>query len=155
MKILGIDPGASGAFAFFDTIAGTLELLDMPTVQVLRNGKKRNEISEQMIAAVLGARPPVVAVIERVYAMPGQGVTSMFSFGLAVGLVRGVLAGQGIPIEFVAPKSWQKALGVRGGKDGSRQRACELFPAYAAAFARVKDNGRSDAALIAMWRAMQ
>lgn len=155
MKILGIDPGASGAFAFFDTVAGTLELLDMPTVQVLRNGKKRNEISEQMIAAVLGARPPVVAVIERVYARPGQGVTSMFSFGLAVGLVRGVLAGQGIPIEFVTPQIWQKALGVRDGKDGSRQRACELFPAYASAFARVKDNGRSDAALIAMWRATQ
>ena len=48
-----------------------------------------------------------------------------------------------------------KALGVRDGKDGSRQRACELFPAYASAFSRVKDNGRSDAALIAMWRAMQ
>jgi crossover junction endodeoxyribonuclease RuvC len=155
MKILGIDPGAGGALAFFDPIAGTLELLDMPVMIVERNGKARREISEQMIAAVIGARSPNVAVVEKVSAMPGQGVTSMFSFGLAFGLVRGVLAGQAIPIELVTPQTWQKALGVRGGKDGSRQRACELFPAYAAAFARVKDNGRSDAALIAMWRAMQ
>jgi crossover junction endodeoxyribonuclease RuvC len=153
MKILGIDPGAGGALAFFDPLAGTLELLDMPVMIVERNGKARREISEQMIAAVIGARLPNVAVVEKVSAMPGQGVTSMFSFGLAFGLVRGVLAGQGIPIELVTPQTWQKALGVRGGKDASRQRACELFPAYVAEFARKKDNGRADAALIAMWRA--
>jgi crossover junction endodeoxyribonuclease RuvC len=153
MKILGIDPGAGGALAFFDPLAGTLELLDMPVMIVERNGKARREISEQMIAAVIGARLPNVAVVEKVSAMPGQGVTSMFSFGLAFGLVRGVLAGQCVPIELVTPQMWQKALGVRGGKDGSRQRACELFPAYVAEFARKKDNGRADAALIAMWRA--
>ena len=153
MKILGIDPGASGALAFLDTVAGTLDLVDMPVMQVERNGKTRREISEQMFSAVVSARAPEFAAVEKVSAMPGQGVTSMFSFGLAFGIARGVLAGRGIPIDLVTPQVWQKAAGVRGGKDGSRQRACELFPAYVSAFARVKDNGRSDAALIAWWRA--
>ena len=40
---------------------------------------------------------------------------------------------------------------VRDGKDGSRLRAMELFPAYADRFKRVKDDGRSDAALIAYY----
>jgi len=40
---------------------------------------------------------------------------------------------------------------MRDGKDGARARAAELFPAYAQMFARKKDDGRADAALIAWW----
>jgi len=40
--ILGIDPGASGALAFFNLEAGTLEIVDMPTVQVKRGAKLKN-----------------------------------------------------------------------------------------------------------------
>jgi crossover junction endodeoxyribonuclease RuvC len=40
---------------------------------------------------------------------------------------------------------------MTGGKDGSRARAMELFPEQTALFKRVKDDGRSDAALIALW----
>jgi crossover junction endodeoxyribonuclease RuvC len=38
---------------------------------------------------------------------------------------------------------------VRGGKDGSRERAAAIYPVKAQLFARKKDDGRSDAALIA------
>ena len=34
--ICAIDPGASGALAFFSPTAGTLEIIDMPTVEVKR-----------------------------------------------------------------------------------------------------------------------
>lgn len=44
-------------------------------------------------------------------------------------------------------------MGVRAGKDGSRERAMQLFPQYADQFARKKDNGRSDAVLIAKYGA--
>jgi crossover junction endodeoxyribonuclease RuvC len=44
---------------------------------------------------------------------------------------------------------------TREGKDGSRLRAIELFPNYGQLFARKKDDGRADAALLAYWYAMQ
>ena len=153
--ILAVDPGASGALAFLDLAAGKLEILDMPTVEVKRGAKNKTEISPQMLAALIRGRAPLVAVLERVGAMPGQGTASMFQFGRGVGMLEGTLAALQIPTEYVAPLVWQKAVGSRDGKDGNRQRAVELFPAYAGLFARKKDNGRADAALMAYWRAQK
>jgi len=85
--------------------------------------------------------------------MPGQGVTSVFSFGRSVGIIEGVLATMLIPVDIVTPQAWQKAAAVRGGKDGSRQRACELFPNYAGLFALKKHDGRADAACMAWFAA--
>ena len=153
--ILAVDPGASGALAFLDLAAGKLEILDMPTVEVKRGAKNKTEISPQMLAALIRGRAPLVAVLERVGAMPGQGTASMFQFGRGVGMLEGTLAALQIPTEYVAPLVWQKAVGSRDGKDGNRQRAAELFPAYAHLFARKKDNGRADAALMAYWRAQK
>jgi len=72
-----------------------------------------------------------------VNAMPGQGVTSMFSFGRSYGFLRGCLVALGIPFDDVTPGKWQKALGLtRANKDESitskknrhKQRAQQLFP---------------------------
>lgn len=151
--ILAVDPGASGALAFLDLAAGKLEILDMPTVEVKRGAKNKTEISPQMLAALIRGRNPTVAVLERVGAMPGQGTASMYQFGRGVGMIEGVLAALQVPTEYVTPQAWQKAVGARDGKDGNRQRAAELFPAYAGLFARKKDDGRADAALMAFWKA--
>jgi crossover junction endodeoxyribonuclease RuvC len=153
--IVGIDPGAKGALAFFDPVAGTLDIVDMPTVEVKRGAKSKVEISPQMLAALIGARYPSAAVLEKVGAMPGQGTASMFQFGRGVGMIEGVLSALHIPIIYITPQGWQKAVGMRGGKDGGRARAAEIFPAYAATFARVKDDGRADAALMAWWGVMR
>ena len=153
MLILAIDPGAKGALAFYSPTAGTLEIVDTPTVEVKRGAKMKNEISAQMLAAIVRARKPTEAVVERVGAFPGQGVSSVFAFGKAAGLLDGVLAALEIPVTYVAPQKWQRDVGTREGKDGNRQRASELFPAYASTFARAKDDGRADAALMAWWRA--
>lgn len=151
--ICAIDPGASGALAFFSPTAGTLEIIDMPTVEVKRGAKMKNEISPQMLAPLIAARKPGVAVLEKVGAMPGQGSSSMFQFGRGVGMVEGIVAALHIPIEYVTPQAWQKAVHSRDGKDGARQRAAEIFPAYAHLFALKKWDGRADAALMAWWRA--
>jgi len=147
--ILGIDPGASGALAFFNVLHGNLTIVDMPTVEMMRGGKAKREISAAMLAGVIRSHGVQVGVIEKVGAMPGQGVSSMFQFGRSVGMVEGVLAGLKIETHYLTPQAWQKAIGLRGGKDGARARAAELFPAYAQSFARKKDDGRADAALIA------
>ena len=154
MIFIGIDPGLNGAIALLDAEKGVLSISDMPTLEVKRNNKAKKEVSPIGVAIFLGKTPRQSrAVLERVGAMPGQGVTSVFSFGRSVGIIEGVLATMLIPVDIVTPQAWQKAAGVRGGKDGSRLRACELFPNYAELFARKKDDGRADAALMAWYAA--
>lgn len=154
MIALGIDPGAGGALAFFDTILGSLVVVDMPVLEVERGGKSKREINPRLIADMVLEHAPKAAMLEKVGAMPGQGVSSMFQFGRGVGMVEGVLAGVGVPTQYVTPQRWQKAVGARKGKDGARLRAIELYPAYSKLFARAKDDGRADAALIAWYAAM-
>ena len=153
MIILGIDPGLSGALALYNTSDQTVEVFDMPVLELVRNGKKKGEVSAQALANLLAGRGIKAAFLERVNAMPGQGVTSVFSFGRSTGIVEGILAAYDIPTTLVTPQAWQKAVGQRSGKDGSRERAMQLFPAQADLFQRKKDDGRSDAALIAYYGA--
>jgi crossover junction endodeoxyribonuclease RuvC len=90
--------------------------------------------------------------IERVGAMPKQGLASTFRFGYAAGIVHAMILGTKTPTLFVLPQVWRRAVGVTGtGKDACRARAQELFPKSADAFARVKDEHRADAALIAAY----
>ena len=149
-RVIGIDPGASGAIAL--VVNGVLvSVHDMPTVTV-----ERNKIHSNFTAGNDRAPPdgfllsPHRATVEKVGAMPGQGVSSMFSFGRSVGIIEGVLAAKQIPVTFVTPQAWQKQSGAAKGKDGSRQRVMELFPREAHLFGRVKDDGRADAVLIAL-----
>ena len=153
MKIWGVDVGAFGAIAILDTDSRELVVIDMPTLKVKRGPRVVNQVDAHMLADSL--RPHVTgeikALIEKVHAMPGQGVSSMFSFGRAAGIVEGVLAGLSVPFELIPPATWIKSMRTFGGKDGSRQRAQELFPDYAHLFARKKDDGRAEAALLACY----
>lgn len=152
MFIIGIDPGASGAVAILDD-GVLIHVFDMPAVEIEVGGKKKKRISPEMLAAELRlfADQGAVAVVEQVNAMPGQGVTSMFAFGQAYGLALGVLAGLAIPTRTVTPAKWKKDLQLNTGKDAARARAAALWPAMAREFSRVKDDGKAEACLIAMW----
>ena len=150
MTIIGVDPGQTGAVAVLG-IDGALRVVDMPTVEIMRGGKARREIDVAALADLLRAIDGGQAWIERVAARPGQGVASMFSFGRGVGQVEGVLAALQTPVSYVTPQAWRKALRVPDGKDGSRLRASQIMPAYAGEWRRAKDDGRAEAALIAMY----
>jgi crossover junction endodeoxyribonuclease RuvC len=148
---IGIDPGLSGAIAIIST--ESLKIFDMPTMTVERNGKAKRQVSASELAEMLylySGRDCHVYV-EKVSAMAGQGVTSVFSFGRSFGMIEGILAAFKLPVTFVPPATWVKAVGRGQGKDASRARAMELFPSNQADFKRVKDDGRSDSALIAYW----
>jgi crossover junction endodeoxyribonuclease RuvC len=149
--ILGIDPGASGALAWIDDAGMLLAVEDMPAMDVSVGGKMRRRVSAPMLAALIRETMPTRAYVERVAAMPGQGTASMFSFGFSAGLVDGVLAGLNIPVTYVHPAVWKKAAGLSADKGTARYRAAQLFPEQAAKFARVKDDGRAEAALIAQF----
>lgn len=125
----------------------------MPTVLIKRGTRQVRQVNAYLLSDLIKGLKPTSAIVEAVHAMPGQGVSSMFAFGRALGVIEGVLAGLRVPTTLVAPAEWTKAMRVKGGKDGARNRAIELYPRSAHLFARVKDDGRADAALIASYGA--
>jgi crossover junction endodeoxyribonuclease RuvC len=146
--ILGIDPGLSGALAFLGPDG--LVIRDMPVLTV---GKKR-EIDEIELARLIDAAGPIThAFLEQVGTRPGEGAVGAFAFGRGYGLIRGLLRAAFVPISDVTPQKWQRAVGIKAGagKDAARALAKEKFQRDAGLFARVKDDGRADAALIALW----
>lgn len=150
--VIGIDPGISGAISVFDwNTQSLLEVIDMPTLEMDSGKTKKRHISAAFLRNILEGYPDSHVAIEKVGAMPGQGVSSMFNFGRSAGIIEGVVAGLKLPSTYVTPAAWTKAVGRAAGKDASRMRAMELFPTRAELFKRAKDDGRADAALIAYW----
>lgn len=153
---VGIDPGLSGAIARLDSASGDVRIEDVPTFEIKRNGKAKREIDYHSLARILDdmtKEPGTRIVIEGVGAMPGQGVSSVFAFGKAFGVLIGVAASTFCPIEFVSPAKWKREMGVTASKDGSRAKASMLFPRYSELWRRAKDDGRAEALLIAAWAA--
>ena len=150
--VIGIDPGISGAISIFSRFPNTLhDVVDMPTLEVDSGKTKKRHISAAALRDILVCYPTAQVVTEKVGAMPGQGVSSMFNFGRSAGIIEGVVAALRMPHTYVIPQTWTKAVGRAAGKDASRMRAMELFPSKADLFKRAKDDGRADAALIAYW----
>jgi len=145
MRILGIDPGINGAFA--SIYKDNITLHDLPTAG---EGKHRI-IATAVLAHQLKELAPTFAVMERVHAMPRQGVSSSFRFGQAFGAIEGVLGALGVSLSYVTPATWKRALGLSSDKDEARLRAIQLYPAAAENLQRRKDIDRAEALLIATW----
>lgn len=95
----------------------------------------------------------LTAVIEKVSAAPKQGVSSMFRFGEGYGGLQGVLAALEVKTYLIPPSVWKNGLaGLQSAsKADSLTLARGLFKSHASLFARQKDNGRAEAALIAYY----
>lgn len=91
--------------------------------------------------------------------MPGQGVSSSFTFGRNLGLVEGILWTLGAKeIRYLNPRVWQKIVGVEGIKDRKERKqalilkALNLFPERSLMRthrSKIPDSGMADALLIA------
>jgi crossover junction endodeoxyribonuclease RuvC len=142
MIVIGIDPGLSGAVAFLDADTGVVvDVLDMPTHLLARGGKSKREVDPHTLAGAIGRDRISHAFVEQVGAMPGQGVSGVFAFGKSFGITIGVLATLGVPMTFVAPNIWKRALQAPAVKDGARARATQLMPAAAHHWPLVKHDG--------------
>ena len=145
MRILGIDPGLSGALVILDDVQ-PIEWMRMPTYIV----GKSNRVNGAAVASFINKSKIDRAVIELVHSMPGQGVTSSFTFGHAFGTVMGVLAALEIPVSGISPQEWKKRAGLIGkDKDAARSRALELWPHWRALDKKGEGQAMADAALIA------
>jgi hypothetical protein len=121
---IGIDPGKNGGLAYIvGTTVGYDEMYDtdLETWAWLDGVDNSNTF----------------AMIEKVHAMPKQGVTSTFTFGVGYGKLLMALCAAGIAYEEVTPRTWQKGLGIkpRGKtetkpkfKNRLRKKAQQLFP---------------------------
>ena len=151
MKIIGIDPGLSGAIAVLENNK-VLSIFDMP---VMSEGKKnKRQLNSAQLVKLLKdnilKNEEISVVVEQVNAMPGQGVTSMFNFGQTFGAIKGVCAALGLPIFFGRPSKWKKHFELRNSsKDSSRTKAIEMYPSLSNDLAKKKDVNKSDAILIA------
>ena len=151
MKIIGIDPGLSGAIAVLENNK-VLNVFEMP---VMSEGKKnKRQLNSALLVNLLKENvlnnEEVAIVVEQVNAMPGQGVTSMFNFGQTFGAIKGICAALGFPIFFVRPSKWKKYFElINSSKDSSRTKAIEMYPKLSNQLAKKKDVNKSDAILIA------
>lgn len=146
MKIYcGIDPGFSGAWGMIDEHGKYVSCGDM-----INDGHfiLTNHVWAEMSQA--RDRQDIEVVVEAVHAMPKQGVSSTFKFGMAYGAAIALAQRFNVPVWGVAPRVWKKCLKLDSDKDKSLLLARELWPN--APLARKKDNGRAEALLLAYWQ---
>jgi len=145
MKVwVGIDVGAKGAVAVINKDNDVLELMDYSDnlADDLTMIKAKYDVS--------------MMVVEKVSAMPGQGVTSMFSFGIKFGEILGICNTLGLPFVLVRPQEWMKSLGLPKDKNQRKKAigsmAKSMFPGCDIYGPKggLKD-GRSDALMMASY----
>lgn len=152
MIALAIDPGSAGALVALRDDGGYICHMAMPTVKVGTKTRVNGAAVAAFIRGIMDVHPTeaIHCYLEQVGSMPGQGVSSMFTFGHAAGLVEGVVTGAGLPITLVTPQAWKKSAGLIGSdKDAARSRAIQLYPHLRALDLKGKGQAIADAILIA------
>ncbi len=143
MIYIGIDPGKNGGIAYIQE-SGICQCL-------LKNTFAFDE--EDLISLLKKFNSAVcVAYVEQVHAMPKQGVSSTFNFGMNFGFIQGVLKAYGIPYELVTPQKWKKEFSCTSDKNTSISVCKRLFPSVSLkATERCKKDhdGMAEALLIA------
>lgn len=150
MRILGVDPGTSGALALLDARGALLRVEDAPHFEVSRGRGKKKEIDVLGLADLIVAMKPDATFFEQTHGMAGDGESAAYNFGRAAGCVEAIAKVQGARFTFVPPPVWKRAMGlIRTAKDDSRAKATAMWPDFAQSFRRKCDDGRAEAALIA------
>lgn len=190
MKVIGVDPGKSGAIFFFETDPEdrrthanwfahefewkpwrvvTVPLIVPPSILTWKKDKKgrrkrkqpKSSIDFDQLAVDFAKamkecdKPPHMAFLEQVAAMPGQGTASMFNFGAVYGFMRGMILGHGIPVMLVRPQVWKAELKIPKNKtedkEYSRKLASKFFPSAKDQWTLAKEDGVAESALIAQY----
>lgn len=98
MIIVGIDPGQSGSLCF--NFGKTVSFQDFKSKGIIGYVEALKTIQPDMV------------IVEKVHAMPKQGVASTFSFGQRFGEIEGMLQTLRLSYMLVPPQVWQKACHI-------------------------------------------
>ena len=114
MIYIGVDPGKNGGIAIIDS-----------------DGVIAFPFSEERLLIELDGiahEYECICYLEHVHAMPKQGVSSTFNFGMNFGFIQGVLKAHEIPYELVTPQKWKKEFSCTSDKNTSIEVCKRLFP---------------------------
>lgn len=136
--VLGVDPGATGALVVLDG-GQVATVLDMP------------DTIHNLVHELAKLLPLDLAVIEQVAPWKGTTTTANFKLGRNLGALEAAVAALQVPMMFAGIRAWKATFGLSAVKTQSRKRAQEYWPAAADYFRRAKDDGRAEAAFIALW----
>jgi hypothetical protein len=154
---VGIDPGSHGAIVALRGTDIRYMDIDCSTNDAIAFLREQKELAEQR-------KEQIGVVLEYVRAMPKQGVSSTFKFGMIYGELRGACLALGLPIiAEPTPIKWKNR--IFGGritgmekadqKRMARDKARELYPQSAEWLKRVKDADRAEALLMAHYGTQQ
>lgn len=133
MIVIGIDPGQTGGLAKLTEVSGPY-VFPMPTVAAPKGSGHVLDLGSliQILEAWTSPATTAHVFIERAHAMPKQGVTSMFNYGMGFGQILGILAAIPLKYSLVEARTWTKAMheGTPAGDTKARSLiACQrLFP---------------------------
>ena len=145
MIYIGVDPGSkSGAYAILGSDNGVKAfpwdndtfVSHMRTLTIIRDADDEK----------------VMAVVEKVNAIHGQGISSTWAFAENFGYIQGVLHAFGIPFQLVPPRVWKKEFSLTSEKAKSIEVCHRLFPDVnlrRTERSRTDDNNLAEALLMA------
>ena len=147
---IGVDIGLLGAIAVLEDDLSPVSIFDMPIMPM----GKHQQVHGSEVAKILAPKVDfegtmnTTCFIEQVSSMPGQGVVSMFNFGMSYGIVIGVCEALKIPVTFVRPNAWKKHAGLINKPKAAARTLAQLY--YPGLDLSLKKHvGRADALLIA------
>lgn len=122
MRVIGVDPGMKGGIAILDTITNQMRAVPTPLV-----GK---ELDYRRVYEAITFYDPYMVVIEKVHAMPNQGVTSMFNFGMGYGALVALASVGQARVVLVPPQMWKKHVlaGTSKDKEAAIQFCSQTYP---------------------------
>ena len=144
MIYIGIDPGKNGGIAKINTDTGFVKAFTF----------SEESLISELECYFMFDKSPLRCVLEKVNAMPGQGVVSMFNFGQNYGFIQGVLKAYRIPYELVTPQKWKKEFSCTSDKNTSIEVCKRLFPGVnlkATERCRKDHDGMAEALLLACY----
>lgn len=147
MIYIGIDPGAiSGAYAAIDHNGEFIVCDDIPSIDGRINATNLRYLLKSCVTTFDSA----MIAVESVHSMPKQGIASTAKFMRAVGAIEATAELTHYPLVLVRPQEWKKYHGLIGTeKVASLELARSIYPE--ASLKRIKDTGRADALLMALW----
>lgn len=159
-RTIGIDPGLDGAITLYD--GENVRVWDMPTLNAGSGGKRVVDRATLFdLVAKLADAGPALCAVEHISGARRQSAHAACEFGKSAGYAEMAVVGNRIPILMVPPKTWKDHFRISGvaddkaRKDLARKKASDLLPKARELFARAKDDGRAESALLALYAFQQ